>query len=446
MDVSKERKIVRVLNYVIAGTLLLLPFHALLTTWAGQNLGNLDLFRIWKEILLVPLALGALLLVLKDKKLQLKLKVNKTVQLIGLYILLHIIIGAYALITHKVNIEALAYALIINLRFLVFFLVCLIISSQNAWLKNNWQKIILWPAAVVVIFGLLQQFVLPVNFLSHFGYGHETIPAYHTIDQKLEYLRIQSTLRGPNPLGAYLILIIGSLIGLTVTLKNRKHLKWSMAIGGLIALYFSYSRSAWLGLVLTIATLIYLLIKNKKTKRLVIAAVSTTVAIVVATLLLVGGNNALSNTLLHTDKTSRSPDSSNEVRSQALTSGLKSVIKRPLGNGPGSAGPASFRNDKPPRLAENYYIQIAQEVGVIGAGLFIAINVLIVKALWQNRRHLLAAVLLASFLGLVMVNMLSHAWADDTLAYLWWGLAGIALSSGIIKQNAKIQTAQKAKT
>jgi hypothetical protein len=23
--------------------------------------------------------------------------------------------------------------------------------------------------------------------------------------------------------------------------------------------------------------------------------------------------------------------------------------------------------------------------------------------------------------------MLSHAWADDTLAYVWWGLAGIAM-------------------
>jgi hypothetical protein len=24
--------------------------------------------------------------------------------------------------------------------------------------------------------------------------------------------------------------------------------------------------------------------------------------------------------------------------------------------------------------------------------------------------------------------MLSHSWADDTLAYLWWGLAGVAMA------------------
>jgi len=36
--------------------------------------------------------------------------------------------------------------------------------------------------------------------------------------------------------------------------------------------------------------------------------------------------------------------------------------------------------------------------------------------------------LLASLIGLIFVNLVSHAWADDTLAYVWWGLAGIALS------------------
>jgi hypothetical protein len=40
----------------------------------------------------------------------------------------------------------------------------------------------------------------------------------------------------------------------------------------------------------------------------------------------------------------------------------------------------------------------------------------------------LARVLLASLAGIIFVNLLSHAWTDDTLAYLWWGLTGIALA------------------
>jgi hypothetical protein len=40
----------------------------------------------------------------------------------------------------------------------------------------------------------------------------------------------------------------------------------------------------------------------------------------------------------------------------------------------------------------------------------------------------LPQILLASLAGITFVNLLSHAWTDDTLAYLWWGLAGIALA------------------
>jgi hypothetical protein len=60
--------------------------------------------------------------------------------------------------------------------------------------------------------------------------------------------------------------------------------------------------------------------------------------------------------------------------------------------------------------------------------LFIAINYLVACELWYRRNSLLARVLLASFVGITFVNLLSHAWADDTLAYLWWGLAGLAIA------------------
>ena len=36
--------------------------------------------------------------------------------------------------------------------------------------------------------------------------------------------------------------------------------------------------------------------------------------------------------------------------------------------------------------------------------------------------------LFGSLIGLTFINLLSHAWTDDTLAYVWWGLAGIAMA------------------
>jgi hypothetical protein len=49
--------------------------------------------------------------------------------------------------------------------------------------------------------------------------------------------------------------------------------------------------------------------------------------------------------------------------------------------------------------------------------------------LWYRRSEILARFLLASLAGITFVNLLSHAWADDTLAYLWWGLAGLAIAA-----------------
>ena len=48
--------------------------------------------------------------------------------------------------------------------------------------------------------------------------------------------------------------------------------------------------------------------------------------------------------------------------------------------------------------------------------------------LWSHRSDPLALSLFASLIGLTVINLLSHAWADDTLAYLWWGFAGVAMA------------------
>jgi O-antigen ligase len=104
------------------------------------------------------------------------------------------------------------------------------------------------------------------------------------------------------------------------------------------------------------------------------------------------------------------------------------------------------RNDHAPRIAENYYLQIGQEVGVAGMAVFAAINILIGKELWKRRQDPLSKILLATLIGLSVVNMLLHAWTDDTLAYLWWGLTGIALAPAILepkrKKNGKTKQAQ----
>ena len=94
----------------------------------------------------------------------------------------------------------------------------------------------------------------------------------------------------------------------------------------------------------------------------------------------------------------------------------QALVFQPLGRGPGTAGPASVYNQGKVRLAEDFYVQIGQETGVIGLVLFAAISTVVLLRLYRGRSRALLLVLFVSGAGLVIVNLLSHSWSDDTLA------------------------------
>ena len=59
--------------------------------------------------------------------------------------------------------------------------------------------------------------------------------------------------------------------------------------------------------------------------------------------------------------------------------------------------------------------------------LFILICLGVAYLLYVRRWEPLTITLFGSLAGLAVVSLLSHTWTDDTLAYTWWGLAGIAM-------------------
>jgi O-antigen ligase len=436
-----DSKPARTLSWIVAVILCLLPFHALLATWATSNFGHPDLFRTWKEVLIVLCLPLAAWLIFKNPGLKKLLAKSWIVRLIVLYLLIQLAWGIWALKTSRVNDAALAYGLGINLRFFGFFIVCLVAGATATMLARNWPKILLWPAGLVVAFGLAQHFILPDNFLRHFGYGPKTIVPYQAVDANSRYVRVQSTLRGANPLGAYLVLIIPAVVAV---FRRRLAACALYAVAAGAALYYSYSRSAWIGTAMAVGIIVWLLLH-----RLPRWALGGLVALVI----LAGGgiyglrdNQSVQDIFFHTSKSSVSASSSNFVRDSAIKDALQEVRHQPLGNGTGTAGPASFRNNHPSRIAEDYYLQVAQEVGVLGLAIFVAIVGLAAWQLWLLRQELLPKILLASLVGISFVNLVSHAWADDTLSLLWWGLAGVAMGPAILKANkhkANEKTQQK---
>jgi hypothetical protein len=435
----KPRKLTKIVSWatgILAVMLVLLPFHATLTVWVSSFASHYTLLRLWKEILLLLLVPLAVVVLWRVPKLRHQLEIGWLFWAIVFYALLHILLGGLALMKHQVTLTAFADAVILNLRFLLIFLLALVFATQSEWLKIHWRQLLLWPAAAVVTFGLLQIFVLPVDFLRHFGYGVSTIMPFETVDQKLSYVRIQSTLRGANPLGAYLVLIVGALV--VALLRKRLVLSKRVSgllflLGSLLVLGATYSRSAYLGLFVTVLALLWVVAHQAQKRRWVVGGLTIVCVLLAGVFVGFRDNDRFQNTFFHSDEHSASLASSNASRGSAMLDGLHDVVTEPFGKGPGTAGPASAHNTQDaPRIAENYYLQIGQEVGWLGIALFVAISYMVVKRLWRRRADPLARTLLVSFFGISLINLMSHAWTDDTLSLIWWGFAGVALAPAIL--------------
>ena len=419
-----------VLTWVSGFTMVifaLVPFHALLTVWLASVYGHYTAFRLWKEALLLLSVLGVFYLLITDHKIRLHTLSRRLVWLILAYIGLNILWGLFAYLQHDITPKAIGYALIINTRFLVFFLVVWAVAIRLSRLRSHWQKLLLWPAAGVVIFGLLQIFVLPTDFMRHLGYGPSTIPVFETINSNATYVRIASTLRGANPLGAYLIIPINLLAVLII--RNGRNWKQGIFLAlSIVVLFFTFSRSAWIGAALSIAILLIMSHLAAKTIKILALGLAILIAILGLSAYLLRDNVHFENLVFHTQDNSSIKVSSNHARLEAIKYGLKDMREPPLGGGPGYAGPASYYNNQKTNISENYFIQIGQEVGWLGLSMFLLINVGVGYLLWLRRDDPLALSLFASLIGITFINLLSHAWTDDTLAYVWWGMAGLAMA------------------
>lgn len=434
LSTDKLATLTNLMGYILAAVFVLLPLHAFLTVSLAAALGHYDLLRLWKELLLLLVTPAVAVLIWKTPGLWNYMKQGWLFWCIGCYVLLHLVLGLVALSRGQVNGFALEYAWIVNLRPLLIFVIAFVVATRSRWLRNHWEQLLLYSAGVVIGFGLLQVFVLPTNFLQHFGYDAATIMPFETVDQKLDYVRIQSTLRGANPLGAYLVLVLSALIVLLIKSKRdqRQIVGITMLSAGLVVLVSTYSRSAYIGMVLAALTAIMLVIHGRKSKQRLAAGMAVLLLLASVSLVVLRDNNRFENTFFHTDETSQSATSSNAQRTSALQSGLSDVWHQPFGGGPGTAGPASAHNNAPARIAENYYLQIGQEVGWLGLGLFIAILVAVTRRLFALRGDPLARTLLASLVGISCIALVSHVWTDDTLGLLWWGLAGVALAPALL--------------
>lgn len=412
---------------VLALIFALIVVHAPLSVGFGVLFPKYSLLiKSWKEILMVcvtPLAV----IIIKRRHLWEELIHDTLFYIISGYVTLHFLLGF--ILYH--GIEETTAGLAIDLRYILFFSLVYIAVRALPQYRRLLIKITIMGAGVVVGFACLQLF-LPANILTHIGYGANTIAPYLTVDKNQSYIRVNSTLRGPNPLGAYAGMVLACIAaaGVRGKLQTKKRILIATAIAtcSSVALWISYSRSSLVAGILAVLLVIAVAYQRRLfKKRIIISALA--VCALVGILLATHAHTLVSNVLLHENPNGGSSVNSNQRHIQSLVNGVTAVLHQPIGSGIGSTGSASLEGNSP-IIIENQYLFVAHETGWLGLLLFLALSIILYVRLWKKRSDWLALGIFASGIGLTLIGLLLPVWADDTVSIIWWGLAAIALAGG----------------
>ena len=421
--------LLKVATVLIAIIFAGISFHAPLTVFIETHFTASDVVKAWKELLMLPIV-GILIYVVTKRQLWKSLLGDWVVRLSLAYMVWHILI-MIILPTPLVQLQA---GLLIDVRYVAFFLVVyVLLSLRRQEVGRLFLKVACTAAVVVMVFGALQAMVLPRDILSTLGYGENTIQPYLTVDKNHDYIRINSTLRGPNPLGVYAAGFFIVLLAFLVTrykklsTRHKTFLAFTM-MASLICLWFSYSRSALLMALVGAGIVSSILLVRYTSKTILVGCIVGLVIVLLSMLYVVKDNHAIQQIVFHNNPTDNNPINSDHHHEESLQNASEQILASPLGYGVGTTGSASLYGEKP-FIIESQYLFIAHEIGITGLILFVALFFYILYLLWQKRAQPLALGLFAAGVGIALVGLVQPVLVDDTVSIMWWGLAAIALAS-----------------
>lgn len=451
----------------------LLPLHAMAVTVLTHVLdgsGSAPLFAlaIWKEVVLgVVLFFAVIEIVFSSRENTFATRTRPLIDVLDMMILIGIICaGTLEYILHATQTTNYV-SLLLGFKYdfvplIAFFLLRRVSWSSSFRQSSKW--ILLAAGTIFSLFGLVALH-LPMSFFTALGYSdlhslylpHAPLAAFQMVEGT-DLRRLQSVMSGPNQFGLWLLLpLTASLLLISDAVARRRKAHAFAALVSLslclTALYFTYSRAAWVG-----ASCIGLGVVLVYLRYSVKSAVARSMAIIIlgivaAGVLLIGFT--------------RAPDIF--LRPQSLLGHLQKPLEaldlikqHPLGMGLGAAGPASNhvsdtcvffdlgadiswarqRTDicvftggvqrlpagktcNCPLLTENWYLQWGVELGWVG--LFVSLGLVFFVA-WNSFAQLPTTHYpLLTFLGISIAALFLHAWEDAAVAYTVWVLIASVL-------------------
>jgi hypothetical protein len=288
--------------------------------------------------------------------------------------------------------------------------------------RDGLVSILMVTGVVTALYGLFQQ-VLGPERLVELGYSYE-----RSVFTASGYFRSFSSFLTNFPFALFLMLVL--LIALPVALRDhaRPRNRWFLVIGAplvVLGMISSLTRSAWVGLFVG---LLYLGVSHF---RVLLVAMVQIVVIGALALALAGGWGAAF----------LSEDSSAD-RVEIWSDNLAQVVAHPLGLGTGATGSTAEKleldegGDRSDALqADNYFLEMALELGPIGLWLFIVLLIMLFRDMHRaslalpRRDAAFASGVTAMVIASVAVSLSSAYFEVFPLDVYYWLLVGVVAAT-----------------
>ncbi|MCK5212101.1 O-antigen ligase family protein [Candidatus Parcubacteria bacterium] len=419
--------------YLLIIFLLPLYFALTLKTNSVFELNKLVLFKVGTLVFLFLVIIRTLYSdnILPVLKKLIRIKNRIFLLLLASYIL---IISISSLMAKDINSGVYgAYAqhqgLVAFIFYFLFFI--LIILSVNSYKKiYSILAVISISSAVVSIYGFIQ------------ALGWDPL-----LWNEITFYRVSSTLGQPNHLAAFLIIAISITFYLFLTNTRKIKFLWlTVLFLNLFCLFFTYSRSGYLGLIagFIIFLILYIVSQAKKiNKKLYIIVFSFVLAAIILF-------SIFSNSFLPRIKEAFNPKSGGfSLRINYWESALKSIKEKPLlGHGLDNTRDVYYTHYKKdwavfsninsvPNRAHNIILDTALASGLIGLFLFLLLILyiaILIKKIINYQKYRIFGICMAASLGGYFTALMFGFATITTQAYMWLLFALVIITNNLINK------------
>ncbi len=305
--------------------------------------------------------------------------------------------------------------------------------------RNRLCTVIVSVAAVVATFGLLDVYLVPLSFWRHasgwfsdqLGLDYKGLSGLpenfvYNAGNGVVFRRLTSTFL--SPLATAYLLVVAMFF---IPFRRR----WGPPLALLLfaALLWTHTRSALLALV------VGLLLLAAVRRRVLPLALAISVAVLGLAFvkgydhfgprthftpaeLVIQQQIAKEHPTVSNDATSASESSTSEHLA-SLRDGVRTVVHHPWGYGLGNAGVTAARTHVTVKAGESTYTELGVEAGLLGALVFLAWSLVVLRGLLRRQAWLGAA-----FAAVLLIGLQTDVIGVPWIAVVVWTLAGSALA------------------